>query len=237
MKEIVYVAELDQDIDDIIAAEYLNKMNVLKCVVLDPMPKTKEGVERRKALENLGIEVRTKMPPVAKYVFVGGALSLISSYIFNHKIEYLIMNGGFVGKNIVEKPLEKFKNKTECRTFNFNCDINATDKVLKSKNIDNIILIGKNVCHDRRNTPMGIWKDEIELFNKYQVNSTKLQHDMLACREGLVHLGILNEELFVEYKDVYPYNLGLKGTYTEWGSELEKSKSQYNKVKAAVKWR
>jgi len=33
------------------------EMNVLKCVVLDPIPKTKEGVERRKALESLGIEL------------------------------------------------------------------------------------------------------------------------------------------------------------------------------------
>lgn len=35
-KEIVYVADLDQDIDDVVAAHYLNNKGVLKCVVYDP---------------------------------------------------------------------------------------------------------------------------------------------------------------------------------------------------------
>lgn len=237
MNEIVYIAELDQDIDDVIAAEYLYKMNVLKCVVLDPIPKTKEGVERKKSLENLGIEVRTKMPPIAKYVFVGGALTSVALYIITHKVSYLIMNGGFVGNNLVKQPLKKFQNKKECRTFNFNCDVIAADKVLKSKNIDNIMLIGKNVCHDRRNTPLNIWKNEKELFDKYQVNDTKLQHDMLACKEGLIELGLIDEESLLEYQIVQPYNLGLNGTRTLWGSELPNEKNQYRKVKSAIKWK
>lgn len=237
MKDIVYIAELDQDVDDVIAAEYLHKMNVLQCIVLDPIPKTKEGIERKQKLIQMGIEVRTKMPPIAKYIFVGGALTVLANYIYNHRVEYLIMNGGFVGNNLVEKPLEKFKNKKECRTFNFNCDVISADKVLKSKNIDNIMLIGKNVCHDKRNTPIGIWKKEKELFEKYKVNDTKLQHDMLACREGLIELNLLDEESFLEYQIVQPYNLGLDGNKTLWGSELPNEKNQYRKIKSAIKWK
>lgn len=45
-KEVVYIAELDADVDDVVAAHYLHNKGVLKCVVLDPYPKTKEGIKR-----------------------------------------------------------------------------------------------------------------------------------------------------------------------------------------------
>lgn len=236
MEKIVYIAELDQDIDDIIAAEYLHRMDVLKCIVLDPVPKAKEGIQRRKVLEGMGIEVRTKMPPVAKYVFVGGALTLLSTYITMHKVDYLIMNGGFVGCNIVKNPLEKFKGKEVCRTFNFNCDVLAADKVLKSRNIEKIMLIGKNVCHDKRNTKLGIWKNEDDLFEKYDVKDTKLQHDLLACREGLVELGIIKEESFLKFEYLCPFNTGLDGNQTKWGSKYPNEKTEYRVIKTATGW-
>jgi len=141
---------LDADVDDVIAAEYLNQKGVLKEVVCDPFPKTSEGKDRKEQLEKMGIKVSSKMPPIAKYVFVGGALTELSGYLVNHKIECLVMNGGFVGCNIVKNPLDKFKNKQVIRTFNFNCDVNAADSVLKSRNIENVILVGKNVCHSEK---------------------------------------------------------------------------------------
>ena len=144
-REVIYIAELDADIDDVIAAEYLHRKGVLKEVVCDPEPKTEEGRERKRKLEEIGVKVSDKMPPIAKYVFVGGALTELARYLINHKIEYLVMNGGFVGCNIVKNPLEKFKGKQVVRTFNFNCDVKATDSVLKSKNIGTVLLVGKNV--------------------------------------------------------------------------------------------
>ncbi len=89
MQKIVYIADLDQDIDDLIAAEYLNQKGVLKCIVMDLIPKTKEGIERKQILSDLGIKIRTKMISDAEIVFVGGALTTISSYIINHKIKFL----------------------------------------------------------------------------------------------------------------------------------------------------
>ena len=50
---IVYLAELDGDIDDIIAIEYLYNNNLLKCVVCDPLPSTKIGKIREKNLDKL----------------------------------------------------------------------------------------------------------------------------------------------------------------------------------------
>ncbi len=236
-KDIVYIADLDQDVDDIIAIEYLNKLGVLRCIVLDPFPKNKEGFERIETLTKNGIEILKKIPNDTKKIFVGGALSIVATYVINHEIDYLVMNGGFVGNNIVEKPLEKFKNKRECRTYNFNCDVIAADKVLSSKNIKHIMLIGKNVCHDKRNTPEFIWKKEKDLFSKYNVNKSKLQHDLLACYEGLIELGYLNDESYLDYDFLQPYNLGLNGTLTQWGSEKPNKKNIYNTVKTAIKWK
>lgn len=175
------------------------------------------------------------MPPLAKYVFVGGALTELARYLINHKIESLVMNGGFVGCNIVRNPLDKFKDKNVTRTFNFNCDVAAADSVLKSKNIENAILVGKNVCHSEKNTLLGVWRGEKELLEKYHSKPGKRQHDMLACREGLIMLGMLDEESYLDYKIVRPYNTGLKERMTEWGSTF--GKSSYRSVLAAVGWR
>jgi hypothetical protein len=60
---------------------------------------------------------------------------------------------------------------------------------------------------------------------------------MLACREGLIELNLLDEESFLEYQIVQPYNLGLDGNKTLWGSELPNEKNQYRKIKSAIKWK
>lgn len=236
-KEIVYVAELDADVDDVVAAHYLHNEGVLKCVVCDPYPRTKDGLKRKERLENLGVKVLKKMPPVAKYVFVGGALTIIADYVRTHHIELLVMNGGFVGSNISLFELDKFKGKETVRTFNFNCDVKATDYILKTgkDRISQIILVGKNVCHDVRNTRIGIWKDEKyrELFDTYNVKNEKRQHDMLACHEGLA---FLNEtQNYCRYELVKPFNTGLNGTYTQWGS-TKNIETPYRELLAAVEF-
>lgn len=238
-KEVVYIAELDADVDDVVAAEYLHQKGVLKCVVLDPLPKTQLGKDRMKMLEKLGITVSTKMPPVVKYVFIGGALTEIARYITTHHIDVLVMNGGFVGSNIISEmdQLPKFRGKQTVRTFNFNCDVNAADRVLRSteKQIGKIILVGKNVCHNERNTEKDLWKDEEsrKLFKKYNVRPGKCQHDMLACHEGLVHLGLGNVTVpYCTYLTVHPYNEGLQGNMTKWGSKT--TPTQYREVVAAI---
>lgn len=234
-KEVVYIAELDEDIDDVVAAHYLHNKGVLKCVVLDPYPKTKEGLERKEKLEAFGITVSKKIPPIAKYVFVGGALTLVADYIKMNHIDWLVMNGGFVGTNLAKHELDKFKGKETVRTFNFNCDVKATDTVLRSdvKHIGHVLLIGKNVCHDIRNTRKGIWKDDEykALLDTYHVKEEKRLHDMLACHEGIAYID--GGHRFCEYDSMKPYNEGLCGTMTKWGSTKIKE-SPYRFVNAAV---
>lgn len=237
-EEVVYIAELDADVDDVVAAHYLHKTGFLKCVVCDPYPKTSIGLNRKNQLEQLGINVLKKMPPIAKYIFVGGALTLVADYIRMHHVDYLVMNGGYVGSNIVPESnqLDKFKGKETVRTFNFNCDVKSTDYVLRSteKQISNIILVGKNVCHSRRNSEIDLWKDKkfLDLFRLYQVKPGKCQHDMLACHEGISI--ITGAETFCEYEKVKPYNEGLNGSYTKWGSTKHKD-TPYREVMAAVR--
>lgn len=234
-KEVVYVAELDADVDDIVAAKYLFNEGVLKCVVCDPYPRTPEGLKRKGELESLGVSVLKKMPPVAKYVFVGGALTIVADYIKMHHIEWLVMNGGFVGSNIASVELEKFKGKETVRTFNFNCNVAATNVVLKAdeRHISHVVLVGKNVCHDIRNTRIGIWNDPKyqPLFDKYHIKAEKRQHDLLACHDGLAFLR--ETPKLCVYEDVRPYNEGLNGNMTKWGSTKTKS-TPYRMVKAAV---
>lgn len=234
-KEIVYVAELDADVDDVVAAHYLHDKGVLKCVVCDPYPRTEAGLKRKAKLESLGVQVLKKMPPIAKYVFVGGALTVVANYIKTHHIDMLVMNGGFVGSNIAPVELEKFKGKETVRTFNFNCDVSATDYVLKAgkDRISEIVLVGKNVCHDARNTIAGIWKDGKyqKLFDAYNVKNDKRQHDMLACHEGLAFLN--HERKYCKYDVVRPFHTGLNWTYTKWGSTKTKE-TPYREVFAAV---
>lgn len=235
-KEIVYVAELDQDVDDVIAVRYLHMEHALRCVVLDPYPTSKIGLARMKSLEKLGIPIRKTMPLNATFVFVGGPLTLIADYIKTHTINTLVMNGGFVGCNIATDVLPKFKNKEVIRTFNFNSDVQATDEVLRSHRIGHIILIGKNVCHDERNTRTGFWSDDKyqKLFDEYQVSDKKLMHDLLACHEGLALLS--GKPTLCKFETVRPYNDGLNYTHTFWGS-TKTTNTPYIPVLAATGFR
>ena len=212
---ITYIAELDQDVDDVVALEYLHKLGRLKDVVLDPYPVEPEGIAR---------------------------MNEIKKYVKNNKLDWLVMNGGFVGHNIENHfELPKFKGKDTVRTFNFNSNIMATDKVLKSDNIEIIMLVGKNVCHNRKNTRMGIWKNDENLqdiFDKYGVNDRKLLHDLLACKEGLIKMGLLYEKSILKYRELKPYNEGIDGTYTKWGSCLPKDeRSKYKVCYTAVDYK
>ena len=241
---IVYLAELDGDIDDIITIEYLYNNNLLKCVVCDPLPSTKIGKIREKNLNKLNIQIKSEIPEDTNIVFCGGALTVLSKYIEKNKISTLVMNGGFVGNNIVQEKdvLPKFKGLKTIRTFNFNSDVIATDKVLRSSSeqINKIILVGKNVCHSKLNTPSGIWNTEEfdYLFNKYFLKDNKCLHDLLMCHEGLCLLDLIDEELYCQFEEVYPYNEGLNGEVTKWGSikNNNNNATPYRKVLAAIRY-
>lgn len=234
---IIYIAELDADIDDMIAAKYLHDAGVLNGVVLDPPPSTPAGCSRKSLLESIGICFFTDIPDGTNAVYVGGALTKVAHYIQNNVLPVLVMNGGFVGDNCLPlKPqLKKFLGKKTVRTFNFNCDVDATDKVLSSPNVTKKYLIGKNVCHHERNTPERLWRSYMEgQPAQFQTRTGKLQHDMLACHEGLAITGLIDEKCFCKFEQLYPMNTGLNGNMTKWGSS--RIPTNYRPVYAAVDW-
>lgn len=241
--KVIYIAELDQDVDDVIAAEYLHGLGVLKYIVLDPYPVYPIGIQRLQMLESLGIEIKEEIQDNEANIFCGGQLTKIAKHIKSGgTIKNLVLQGGFVGSNIVplDKQLKKFKGKEEVRTFNFNCDVESTDYILKttSEQIKNIYCIGKNVCHNPINSDSTLWKAKRykELFKKYNVREGKLQHDMLACHEGLV-LTKLSKDVtvpFCLYLKFKPFNTGLNGNRTFWGSKAEKENTGYRVVTSAI---
>ena len=196
---------------------------------------------RENELKKLGIEINYQIPEDTDIVFCGGALTLLAKFIENHKISTLVMNGGFVGDNIVPKNdvLEKFVGKKTMRTFNFNYDVESTDKVLRSskEKIGEIILVGKNVCHSKKNTSEGIWNyvEYDYLFSKYKIRKEKCLHDLLMCHEGLCLLNLLDEKPYCIFEEVYPFNNGLDGEMTNWGSQRNNN-TPYRKVLSAIKY-
>lgn len=242
--KVVYIADIDQDIDDIVAVEYLNNLGVLQEIVLDPKPSSKEGRGRVELLKKQGIKVSENIPQGTAIVFVGGALTAVTNYLrFGGKLNLLVINGGFVGDNIVprDNQLQKFKGKKFVRTFNFNIDVFSTAYVLKSKEsqVKKIVLVGKNVCHSIKNTKLGIWKKSnlIPVLEKYHVREDKRQHDVLMCHEGLAISGLSPEPLFCAYEEVYPTTLeGLKGNMTQWGSTKNIKNTEYRMVISAVRF-
>jgi len=219
-KEIVFVADIADDIDDVIAIEYLANIGLLKCVVLDG--KSRDYV-REKELEKIGVVFETEIPKETKILFCGGALNKISEFIKTNKIDLLVANGGFAGTNIVKKEnvLNKFKNKEKIRTYNFNMDIDAALNVISSENINDVILVSKNVCHSELNCIDKIHTDNF--LDKYNLDKGKRLHDLLMVKEGVNY--ILGNKMNCEYLNITPVcERKTPDNMSIWGSELnEKS--------------
>lgn len=215
--KIVYICDIAQDVDDVIAIEWLFLNNYLKYVVLDGKS---NDYDRVNYLLKLGIKFENKILENEKIIFCGGSYTKIAEYVKINKINYLFGNGGFCGNNIIEIPLNKFKNLRECPTYNFNLDIEAINNCLTSNNINQLYFISKNVCHSNLNTYKNIHKD-IFLQN-YQLSSKKCLHDLLMVKEGIKILK--KEKTLCDFKNVDFFFLNKKEyKYTKWGSILNKN--------------
>lgn len=218
-KEIVFVADITNDIDDVIAIEYLVSTNMLRCVVLDG--KSRDAM-REKALEAIGVVFEKEIPYDAKIIFCGGAFTKISDFVKTNMINLLVANGGFAGKNIVKEEhiLSKFKNQEKVRTYNFNMDIDAVLQVISSKNIKEIILVSKNVCHSQLNCIDKLHSDTF--LNKYSLDKEKCLHDLLMVKEGINYL--LNREMNCIYAKITPIcERKAPDKMSIWGSEYNEN--------------
>lgn len=239
MRSIAYVADISQDIDDLVTIYALRSSGRLGCVVLDRPPTDDIGAMRVKKMVEDGIPLCESIPGHQGDVFVGGSLGKVAEYVLSGgEIANLVVNGGFVGKTVVpdEDALPKFAGKASVRTYNFDLDVDAADAVLRStpEQIGRIFLVGKNVCHDARNTPSGIWASHGELLDGFALGPHKRLHDLLMAYEGLALVGLSDHPLLCRYEDVYPYNEGLQGNMTRWGSS--RAPTGYRRVTAATGW-
>lgn len=204
MNKYIFVADIAGDIDDAITIEWMHRNGYLDCVVLD-------GKSRNKQLEqyfnNMSVTFVTDIPEGTKILFCGGALTKIAEYVSNgNELDWLIVNGGFVGANIVppDKQLQKFKNKNQVRTYNLNLDVDAAKYILTSNSlIKNIVMVSKNVCHSDKNTISDMHAcDKPWIDNSYGIFETKRLHDLLMVKEGInIILGNINS-LKLKYERV-----------------------------------
>ena len=235
--KVVYIADLDQDIDDVLAIEYLFKYDVLDYIVCDPEP-NEEGKQRLNKVILKGITCYPEIQAGTKTVFCGGALTKVAKYLEHYSLDSLVIQGGFVGSNIIKEKdqLEKFKGLEFTRTFNFNMDLAATEKVLNMgpEKVKNIILVGKNVCHSEKNTIKDIWNFEFfkNLQEEYNIKETKRLHDVLMCHEGLVLLNIIPDKSFCNYQQLVPMNQN-----DLWGASDILSDSKRHICTTAVGWK
>lgn len=238
MNSIVYIADIDQDIDDLIAMDYLNEQGFLQYVVLDSEPQTEIANERVRQLQRKGILIEPKIKDGEVILFVGGSLTKVRAFLMENRenrITQLVMNGGFVGSNVVasDQQLKKFKGELFARTYNFNLDVASTEFVLASEQVEQIYLIGKNVCHSEKNTKQGIWKD-LEFLKAYTLSNKKRLHDLLMVNEGLklIHGNECNSLL--RYEKVHIVKIHSESDkMVKWGSE----RAIASHIRAAVSWK
>jgi len=96
------------------AVEYFHALHpdLLKSVVLSPYPVTPEGKQRLEKLETLfnkarilgisDVNIVEKIPDKTETVFIDAPLTEVANYINRScRLNTLIMNGGFVGTNLV----------------------------------------------------------------------------------------------------------------------------------------
>lgn len=215
--KIVFVADIADDIDDLIAIEYLAVNGYLRCLVLDGKSRSDD---REKALVDMGVEIVNDIPEDTEIIFCGGALTKIADFVESNSIVLLVANGGFAGTNVVHMSnvLDKFRDKTKIRTYNFNMDVDSTLRVLKSPHIGEIVLVSKNVCHSDINTRGKLHKDAF--LDKYDLRDTKCLHDLLMVKEGINYLN--GDKMICGYKEVIPtYLRDGADKMTLWGSSLD----------------
>ena len=214
---LIYIADIKQDIDDIIAIEFIKSIGIDFAVVLD-----RDGQENEPevlTLKKKGIIFKSEIPTGTEVIFVGGGLTKVAKYLEKNKVNIIVMNGGFAGDNLVKRKnrLTKFNGKETVRTFNFSIDHKATRKVLFQYNgkYNRLLLVSKNVCHSKKNVKGVLHNDEF--LYSFDLRKGKRLHDLLMVKEGI---NLIHKNLMVcKYKAIIPY-YEIRNGNVYWGSKL-----------------
>lgn len=140
-----------------------------------------------------------------------------------------VQQGGFAGDNLVSKPLEKFKGKTTCPSFNPGGAPKETLELLGNQRITRRLFVSKNVCHgviwtpqmqvalkDKMSDRIGL-KTVVSALDKYleAKGVGKAMHDLVAACCAV-------DESVCQFKEVEIYRQ--RG---EWGATAKQGTSTY----------
>lgn len=107
-------------------------------------------------------------------ILTGAPLTNLSHMLENTSIQIteVISQGGYLG-NLVTEPLDKFRGKSEIRTYNLTNDTNAFSIVNSSIKIDKLTFVTKDLCHGFMYTP--------EIHNSIKFGSSSIQQMLFNC--------------------------------------------------------
>ena len=90
-----------------------------------------------------------------------------------------VQQGGFAGDNLVAEPLEKFRGRITCPSFNPGGAPKDTEALLASDQIDSRLFVSKNVCHGV------VWTGELQAILKQKLAGTALRPGLKTMIHGL----------------------------------------------------
>lgn len=211
---ITYVADIADDIDDIVAINFLHNRGLLASVVLDGYS---NDPERERELIKSGIPISDSIQ--TSIVFCGGGFGkLAECHKKGFDFELVVLNGFFAGKNVFSQKdaIPKFKDLEFCRSYNPNLDIQAARYIAGNMSF---YAVSKDVCHHPDNVP-GKW------HGLEESTKVKKMHDLLMVKEGLRIL--TNSDTMFTYSNVDILNIGDKWSAAPSDSDRVKIVSGHN---------
>lgn len=202
--KVQYLADISGDIDDVIAIEFLHKLNLLDSVVLDGKSSDRDRINY---LYQCGISLVDDIS--SKVLFCGGAFTKVADCLrAGHKFDLLVVNGFFAGLSFNQsEALAKFKGLRTCRSYNPGLDIESADYLVSCG--APFVAVSKDVCHHEDNVT-NKW------HNNHSCKPTKKLHDLLMVKEGLRIL--YDQPTMFNYSPVSIFREGDK-----WGSAYNSS--------------
>ena len=235
MDKIVFLGDLERNLEDVLSVIFLHKLGMLDYCVLGE-PYSEFGIEKYQFLLEMGIDIRFNFGNSPKWVVAGGSYRKIVELLdLGGSIENLVICGGFVGSNI----LRRYGHNTSLDTLGgtndrFNYDIESVFRILHKDTacrIKKITCIGGNVTNSSfySHAFMGMVESNFSGLNTKFIPKGVYVDSVMACYEVVSELRGY-KKLF-NYALVYPVCFDCR-----WGSEVYGGNTPFRLVYSALQW-
>lgn len=181
--------------------------------------------------------------PQAGITYLVGSAPKNIGQAFRHfgelRLERWVQQGFFAGDNLVEHPLEKFKGRFTCPSFNPNGDPKSALELLASDRIRRKLAVSKNVCHGVRWTPAV--REKFNALTAERFPRTETFDDEAARLAGTWRSSLPTMRKGLQFMvhgfDVYLHNGAQPDSNIPWEMESEKQgqgKAMHDLVAAVV---